>query len=436
LTVASGRSARQKEAVQAKSADAAVEAIESGHRVYVHEASMAPLPLIEALARRACALEGVEVVHLHTNAPAPYVEESCHGHLRHNALFVGGNVRAAVQAGHADFTPVFLSEIPEMIRNGPLKLDVALVQLSPPDRHGFCRLGLSAACARAAVDHAKIVLAEINPQVPVTSGNTAVHVSRIDAFVESDRPLPEVPSPQVGEVELAIGRHVAELVPNGATLQMGIGAIPDAVLRALHQHEDLGIHTEMFSDGLVDLFEKGVITNRRKTRFEGRAVASFAMGSKRLHDFVDQNPAVEFHPSDVVNDPNEIGKQHRMVAINSAIQIDLTGQVCADSIGERIYSGIGGQMDFFQGAVRSPGGKPILALPSTARGHSLSRIVPRLDPGAGVVTTRGHVQWVVTEYGAVNLHGRNLRDRARMLAQIAHPSFRDGLQAEVARRFA
>lgn len=417
------------------SADEAVRAIESGDRVYVHEASMAPVSLIDALARRAPELEGVEVMHLHTNAPAPYVSPEFEGHLRHNALFVGGNVRKAVREGRADFTPVFLSEIPTMMREGPLKVDVALLQLSPPDRHGFCRLGLSAACARAAVDHAKFVIAEINPRVPVTLGNTAVHVSRIDAFVEVDRPLPEVPAHEVGETELAIGRHVAQLVPNAATLQMGIGAIPDAVLAALGQHEDLGIHTEMFSDGLIDLFEQGVVTNRCKQRFPGRAIASFAMGSERLHAFVDGNPAIEFYPSNVVNDPNEIGKQNTMVAINSAIQIDLTGQVCADSIGEHIYSGIGGQMDFFQGAVRSPGGKPILALKSTAANGQVSRIVPRLDPGAGVVTTRGHVQWVVTEYGAVNLHGRSLRDRAHSLVDIAHPDFRPQLKAEATRRF-
>ncbi len=396
---------------------------------------MAPVSLLDALTRRGPQLEGVEVVHLHTNAAAPYVAPEFDGHLRHNALFVGGNVRSAVREGRADFTPVFLSEIPAMIRDGPLRIDVALVQLSPPDRHGFCRLGVSAACARAAVDHASVVVAEINPRVPVTSGNTAVHVSRIAAAVAVDRPLPEAGPVAGGEVAATIGRRVAELIPDGATLQMGIGAIPDGVLAALGNHRDLGVHTEMFSDGLVDLFEAGVVTNRRKTRFEGRAVASFAMGTNRLHDFVDQNPIVEFHPSNVVNDPNEIGKQHCMVAINSAIQIDLTGQVCADSIGEDIYSGIGGQMDFFQGAVRSTGGKPILALPARADKGTVSRIVSRLSPGAGVVTTRGHVQWVVTEYGAVNLHGKSLRERAQLLAGVAHPDFRGELEAEAHRRF-
>lgn len=421
--------------MEIESAAQAVSRIESGQRVYVHEASMVPVELVAALVQRAESLRDVEVVHLHTNGPAPYVAEGLEGHIRHNALFVGPNVRGAVHAGRADFTPVFLSEIPTMFREGPLEIDVALVQLSPPDRHGYCRLGLSAACARAAVDHARVVLAEINPRVPVTSGNTAVHVSRITAAVEVDRPLPTIAPHAFGEVEAAIGQHVAELVPNGATIQTGIGAIPDAVLASLAGHRDLGLHTEMFSDGVVDLLEAGVITNRFKTRFEGRAVASFAMGTQRLHDFVDNNPIVEFHPSHVVNDPNEIGKQHVMVAINSAIEIDLTGQVCADSIGEQIYSGIGGQMDFFQGAVRSPGGLPILALPATARRGSVSRIVPRLAPGAGVVTTRGHVQWVVTEHGAVNLHGKSLRERARLLASIAGPQFREELEAEAQRRF-
>jgi acyl-CoA hydrolase len=396
---------------------------------------MVPVSLIEALVRRGPELENVEIVHLHTNGPAPYVDEALEGHLRHNALFVGPNVREAVQSGRADFTPVFLSEIPSMFRDGPLELDVALLQLSPPDRHGYCRLGLSAACARAAADHAKIVLAEINPRVPVTSGNTAVHVSRITAAIETDRPLPTVAPRPFGEMERSIGTNVARLIPDGATIQTGIGAIPDAVLAALSDHKDLGVHTEMFSDGVVDLLESGVITNRRKTRFEGRAVTSFAMGSDRLHDFVDNNPIVEFHPSHVVNDPNEIGKQHVMVAINSAIEIDLTGQVCADSIGEHIFSGIGGQMDFFQGAVRSPRGRPILALPSTAKAGTASRIVSQLSPGAGVVTTRGHVQWVVTEYGAVNLHGKSLRERAQLLAQIAHPDFREGLIRQARRRF-
>lgn len=409
--------------------DEALAVLRSGQRVYVHEASMAPLSLIDAMTARCRELEDVEVVHLHTNASAPYVAPGMERHVRHNALFTGANVRAAVQEGRADFTPVFLSEIPALFRDGTLKIDVALVQVSPPDAHGFCRLGLSVAAARAAVDHADVVIAEINPRVPRTLGHSALHTSRITYAVEVDRPLPEVRCAPPGEVENAIGRHIAAEIPNGATLQMGIGVIPDATLAALQGHEDLGVHTEMFTDGLVDLCERGVITNRKKTRFHGRVVASFAMGTERLHAFVDENPFVELHPSDVVNDPLEIMEQRAMMAINSAIQIDLTGQVCADSIGDRIYSGIGGQMDFMRGAVRSEGGKAFIALPSTAKGGSISRIVGRLDPGAGVVTTRGHVQYVVTEHGIVNLRGKNLRQRAELLIAIAHPDHRDELRA-------
>ena len=414
--------------------DTAVQKVLSGQRVYIHEASMAPQGLIDALVARAGDLERVEIVHLHTNASAPYVEPEYRGRLRHNALFVGPNVRAAVNDGRADFTPVFLSEIPHMFEDGTLPIDVAMLQVSPPDAHGFCSLGLSVACARAAADHGKVVIAEINPRVPRTSGNTAIHVNQIDFGVEVDRPLPEAASDAFGEVETAIGQHVARLVPDGATIQMGIGTIPNAVLDALKHHNDLGVHTEMFSDGLIPLVETGVVTNRRKSRFEGRTVVSFAMGTQRLNDFVNANPIVEFHPSNLVNDPNEIKKQHQMVAINSAIEVDLTGQVCADSMGERIHSGIGGQMDFVQGALRCREGKAIIALPSTARDGKMSRIVPLLQPGAGVVTTRGHVQWVVTEHGAVNLRGQSLRERAELLISVAAPDFRDELRSAARRR--
>lgn len=415
-------------------AETALMALRSHMRVYVHEAMMAPLSLIEALTERCRALKCVEIVHLHTNAPAPYVAPDLAGHARHNALFTGPNVRDAVQAGRADFTPVFLSEIPSLFRDGTLPLDVALVQVSPPDAHGFCRLGTSVATARAAVDHADVVIAEINPQVPRTLGFSSVHVSRIDFAVEVDRALPEIAFPAPSASEREIGQHIALQIPNGATLQMGIGKIPDATLEALRGHEHLGVHTEMFSDGLVELVERGVVTGREKTRWQNRVVTSFVMGTKRVTDFVDTNPFVEFHPSDLVNDAEEIAKQHRMIAINSAIEIDLTGQVCADSIGDRIYSGIGGQMDFMRGAVRSEGGKAFIALPSTAAGGAVSRIVPRLKPGAGVVTTRGHVQYVVTEHGVVNLRGRSLRQRAEMLISIAHPEHRRALRHAAAER--
>ncbi|MGF1466255.1 MAG: acetyl-CoA hydrolase/transferase family protein [Sandaracinaceae bacterium] len=412
----------------------ALDGLRSGMRVFVHEAAMAPKSLVDAFTERARSLRGLEVVHLHTNIDAPYAEPDMAPHVRHNALFVGPNVRRAVQEGRADYTPVFLSEAPSLFRDGTLPLDIALVQLSPPDAHGFCRLGVSVAAARSAVDNAAVVIAELNPNVPRTLGHSAVHVSQIHAAVEVDRPLPSLPRSEPGAVERAIGEHVAHQIPNGATLQMGIGSIPDAVLASLTHHQDLGVHTEMFSDGLVDLIESGVVTNRLKTRFQGRVVASFAMGTTHLYEFVHRNPFVEFHPSEIVNDVREISKQRSMVAINSAIEIDLTGQVCADSLGERVYSGIGGQMDFMRGAVRSEGGKAFIALPSTARRGTLSRIVPRLQPGAGVVTTRGHVQYVATEHGVVNLRGRNLRQRAEMLISIAHPDFRRELRAAAVER--
>jgi acyl-CoA hydrolase len=415
-------------------ADEAIGLIEPGNRVYLHEVAMTPHELLDALVRRAPELSAVEVVSLHTEGPAPHVAPELAGHLRHNALFVGANVREAVNDGRADYTPVFLSEAPELFMSGRLPLDVALLQLSPPDHHGFCRLGTSIACARAAADSARTVIALVNPRVPRTLGNSAVHVSRFAALVEADHPLPTVESQPIGTIERQIGENVATLVPDRATLQIGIGAIPDAVLACLDDREDLGIHTEMLSDGLLALAEAGIVTNRFKTTWRGRIVTSFALGSQRLYDFVDGNPFVEFHGSDIVNDPREIRQIERMTAINSAIEIDLTGQVVADSIGERIYSGIGGQMDFVQGASRAPEGRAIIALPSTARGGTVSRIVPTIQPGAGVVTTRGHVQYVVTEFGAVDLRGQSVRRRAEMLVAIAHPDARPDLRAAAARR--
>ena len=416
-------------------ADEAVACVASNQRIYLHEVAMAPIELLDALVRRADTLAGVEVVALHTEGPAPHVAPGLQTHIRHNALFAGSNVREAVNDGRADYTPVFLSAVPGLIRHGALKVDVAFLQVTPPDDHGYCRLGTSIACARAAVDFADQAVAVVNPQVPRTMGNSAVHVSRFSALVEVDRPLPSPPAPAVGEVERQIGEQVAALVPPHAVLQMGIGAIPDAVLRHLADREDLGVHTEMFSDGLLALAEAGVVTNRHKTTFRGRIVTSFALGSPRLYDFVDMNPFVEFHGSDIVNDPHEISRIERMTAINSAIEVDLTGQVVADSIGERVYSGIGGQMDFITGASFAPGGVAVIALPSTAKGGAVSRIVPTIRTGAGVVTTRGHVQWVVTEWGAVNLAARSLRQRAELLISVAHPDFRPALRdAAVARR--
>lgn len=419
---------------QRLSADDAVRLVESGNRVYLHEAAMAPYELLDALVRRADELRNVEIIALHAEGPAPHVAPELAGSFRHNALFVGANVREAVNAGRADYTPVFLSEVPSFFANGILPLDVALLQVSPPDRHGFCRLGTSIACARAAADNARTVIALVNPEVPRTLGNSAVHISRFTALVETERALPSAPLVHIGEVEHRIGEQVAALVPDGATLQIGIGAIPDAVLACLANHLDLGVHTEMMSDGLVALAEAGVITNRRKTTWNGRIVTSFAVGSEHLYRFVDGNPFVEFHPSDIVNDTREIRRLEQMTAINSALEIDLTGQVAADSIGNRIYSGIGGQMDFVRGARLAPHGRAIIALPATAKNGTVSRIVATLQPGAGVVTTRGHVESVATEFGVVNLAGQSLRRRAELLISIAHPDFRAELRAAAVRR--
>jgi len=337
-----------------------------------------------------------------------------------------------VKEGRADFMPIFLSDIPVLFTTGAVPLDVALVQVSPPDKHGFCSLGTSVDAARAAVDTAKLVLAEINDRMPRTHGNTSVPVSRIDAFVHTSRPLPSPEAAPIGEVEGRIGELVADLVEDGATLQAGIGAIPDAVLARLGNRHELGVHTEMFADGMIPLIQNGVITNRNKTVHPNRTVTSFVNGSQALYDFVDDNATIEFHGCDRTNDTHLIRKNPKMTAINSAIEIDLTGQVCADSIGHQIFSGIGGQMDFLRGAALSPGGKPIIALPSMAARGTVSRISAELKPGAGVVTTRGHVHWVVTEYGARNLHGLTLRERADALISIAHPDARDELRRAAA----
>lgn len=408
----------------------AVSIITSGMRVFSHGASATPAPLLAALSARTD-IEGVRLYHLHTDGPAPWTDSACRGRIRSVSLFNGPSMRDPVHEGRADFVPIFLSDVPGLFLSGSVALDVAMVQVSPPDRHGYCSLGTSVDAARAAVDSARFVIAEINEQMPRTHGNTALPLDRIDAFIHSNRPLIEHPPAVETPVEARIGEIVAGLVEDRATLQMGIGAIPDAVLARLGNKRDLGIHTEMFSDRLVDLIATGAVTNRFKQVHPGRTVTSFVMGSKRLFDFVNDNPMVEFHSCDRTNDTALIGRNPKVTAINSAIQIDLTGQVCADSFGHRIYSGIGGQMDFIRGAARSRGGKPIIALPSTASGGKVSRIVWELTPGAGVVTTRGHVHWVVTEYGAVNLHGLSIRERAEALVSIAHPDFRASLLQRV-----
>jgi 4-hydroxybutyrate CoA-transferase len=416
---------------RAVSAEDAVACITSGMRVFIHGAAATPTPLVEALSRRAD-LADVSLYHLHTNGPAPFADPDQAGRFRSVSLFTGAPLRGAIEEGRADFVPIFLSDIPRLFTSRAIPLDAAVVQLSPPDRHGYCTLGTSIDAALAAALAAPLVIAEINDQMPRTHGNTLIPFARIAAFVHTNRPLhvheAKPPSPQ----DDAIGEHAAQLVPDGATLQMGIGAIPDAVLRRLRHKHDLGIHSEMFSDGVVDLIEAGAVTNRRKHVHPGRTVTSFVVGTRRLYDFVDDNPFVEFHPCDRTNDTSIIRKNDAVVAINSALEVDLSGQVCADSIGFRIYSGIGGQMDFMRGSALSHGGIPIIALPATASGGCVSRLVPSLKPGSGVVTTRGHVHWVVTEFGAVNLFGRSLRQRGEALISIAHPDFRSELTRDLA----
>lgn len=416
------------------SAEEAVRCIQSGDRVFVHSIAAAPRKLVEAMTARAPELRDVEVVHLHTEGPAPYAEPGMEESFRVNALFVGANVRKALAEGRGDYLPVFLSEVPLLFRRGILPLDVALVHVSPPDRHGYCSLGVSVDATRAAVQTARTVIAQVNRNMPRTHGDGLIHVDRIHHLCESDEPIHEHPHHPPSEQERAIGRHVASLVEDGATLQMGIGAIPDAVLAALKDHRDLGVHTEMFSDGVIELVERGVVNGARKKVHPGKLVGGFALGTRRLYDFIDDNPLVQMLDIAYVNDAAVIRRNPKVTAINSAIEVDLTGQVCADSIGELQYSGVGGQMDFIRGASLSEGGKPIIALPSvTSRGES--RIVAHLKPGAGVVTTRAHVHYVVTEYGVANLYGKNLRQRARELIAIAHPQHRDALAREAYRRF-
>ncbi len=399
-------------------------------RVFVHGAAATPTTLIEALARRTD-LENVTLYHLHTEGPAPFAAPGQAGRFRSVSLFTGAPLRTAIAEGRADFVPIFLSDIPWLFLSGQVTLDAALLTLSPPDRHGFCTLGTSVDGARAAADTAKLVIAEITPHMPRTRGNSVVPFGRLDAFTASERPMHERHAAPESIIEAEIGERIAALIEDGSTLQVGIGAIPDAVLRRLGNKHDLGVHTEMFSDGIIDLAQSGVITNRYKHIHPNRIVTSFVAGTRRLFDFVDDNPKVEFHPCDRTNDTAVIKRNPKVVAINSAIEIDLTGQVCADSFGHDIFSGIGGQMDFIRGAALSPGGKPIIALPSMAKKGTISRIVPTLRPGAGVVTTRGHVHWVVTEYGAVNLHGLSVRERGEALISIAHPDVRGDLRASL-----
>ena len=411
----------------------AVACVRSGAHVFLHGGAATPSLLLDALTARAAELADVSIVHMHCEGPAPHLQPSMVGHFRHRALFIGANARQAINDGRAEYIPIFLSDIPQLFTRGALPVDVALINVSQPDAHGFCSLGVSVDVARAAVRAAKIVVAQINGAMPRTHGHGFIHVDDIDFGVAADV-VPYVCKHDAGgDVERRIAERVAELVPDGATLQMGIGAIPAAVCGALGGKRDLGVHTEMFSDGVVDLVERGVITGAAKERDRGKIVAAFVCGSERLYRFVDDNPLIEMRGADYTNDPGVIRQFRRMVAINSAIEIDLTGQVCADSIGERLYSGVGGQVDFIRGAALAEEGRAIIALPATALGGARSRIVATLAPGAGVVTTRAHVQTVVTEYGVAELHGRGIAERARALIAIAAPQFRDEL-AEHARR--
>jgi len=405
----------------------AMQCIQSNMRVYIHPGCAEPETLVEALLARGPFVRNVEIVHLLTMGCADYISPQMEGHFRHNAMFIGGNVRQAVNEGRADYTPVFLSQIENLFESGQMPIDVALVQVSPPDSHGFCSFGVGVDTTLTATRQAKFVVGQVNDQMPRTYGDSFIHLSDLDAIVEVSRPLCELKPIEITDVHNGIGRHVASLIEDGATLQLGIGGIPDAVLLELTGHKNLGIHTEMLSDSVIPLVESGVINGSCKTIHRGKIVTGFLLGTKKLFDFVHNNPEFEFHPNAYTNDPWVISENHKMVAINSALQVDITGQVCADSIGTYFYSGIGGQVDFIRGASRCKDGKPVIAIPSTAKGGKISRIVPMLDPGAGVVTSRGSVHYVATEYGVAYLHGRNIRQRAEALIEIAHPKFRDQL---------
>lgn len=413
-------------------AQAAVKVIQSGQRVFLTGNVSVPQKLLAALVERAPDLRDVEICQALTVGSADYVSPLMEGHLRVNTMFISANVRQAVQEGRADFTPVFLSELPLLFKRGVLPLDVAVIHVSPPDEHGFCSLGVEVGVTKSAAESAQVVIAEVNEKMPRTLGDSFIHVSRLTHIVPVNYPIPELSMSAEGDSEITekIAGHIAALIPDGATMQLGIGAIPDAVLKYLFDKKDLGIHTELFSDGVIDLVNAGVLTNARKTLHPGKIVSGFILGSQRLYDWVDDNPMIELHRTEYVNDPFVIAQNERMVAINSAIEVDLTGQVCADSIGAKLYSGVGGQLDFIYGASRAKDGVPIIALPSVAtlkNGTEISKIASMLKQGAGVVTSRNHVRFVVTEYGVADLYGRTIRQRAQALINIAHPDFREAL---------
>ncbi|MDG2193296.1 MAG: acetyl-CoA hydrolase/transferase C-terminal domain-containing protein [Polaribacter sp.] len=407
----------------------AVKIIKSNNRVYVQAAAAAPQELVNAMSARHEELRNVEVCHLHTEGSAPYADPKYRDSFHVNSFFIGKNVRHTLKAGNGSYTPVFLSEVPQLFNRNILPIDVALIHVSPPDKHGYCSLGVSVEATLAAIKNATHVIAQINPQMPRVHGEGIIHVSELDTFVEVNTAIPEVFLPAPTAIENTIGDYVAELIDDRSTLQMGIGNIPNAVLSRLGNHKDLGLHTEMFSDGVIDLILKNVITGDFKGINQGRALSTFLVGTKRLYDYVDDNPFVEMRSCDYVNDVSNIKLNPKMIAINSAVEVDVSGQVCADSIGRKMYSGVGGQMDFIRGASLSKGGKAIIALPSITN-KGVSRIVPFLKPGAGVVTTRAHVQYIITEYGVANLYGKTIKQRVKELVKIAHPNFRETIERD------
>jgi acetyl-CoA hydrolase len=416
------------------SADEAVKCIKSGDNIVVQPGCACPMEIVRAMVRRKDELENVTLFHILIVGDLPYLHPGMEKHFKHKAFFIGANSRAAVNNGTAEFIPIFLSEVPLLFKNNIIRSDVALIHVSPPDEHGFCSFGVDVGTIKTPAERSKIIIAQVNRYMPRTLGDSFIHINKITHIVEHDEPIYELPQvdPNTSKDELEafdkIGEYVSSLIEDGSTLQMGIGAIPDSVMKYLHGKKDLGIHTEMFSDGIIDLVEMGIINGERKTLHKGKIIAGFVLGTKRIYDFINNNPIFEFHPQEYVNDPFVVAKNNKMVAINSAIEVDLTGQVCADSIGTKFYSGIGGQVDFIRGAARSEGGKPIIALPSTTKNNTISRIVPTLKTGAGVVTSRGDVHYVVTEFGIAELHGKSIQERARALINIAHPNFREDLE--------
>ncbi len=416
------------------SIEEAVAVVKSNDRVYISGNAATPFKLMEALAVRKDELQNVEIAHVLLFGDDPLSKPGMEGHFRHNSLFVGPADRAAVNEGRADYIPIFLYEIPSLFNSGELPIDVAFMHLSPPDEHGFMSYGVECLASKAAAETAKTVVAQVNEKMPRTLGDSFIHVSRVSKVVEISQELPQLEPIAFTEVEKKIGAYIASLVEDGSTLQLGIGGIPNAALKAMFDKRDLGIHTEMVSDSIIEAIDAGVITGAKKTLHPGKVIATFYLGSGNLYDAIDNNPVFETHPTDYTNHPFIVGQNERMVAINSAIEVDLTGQVCSDSIGTRIYSGFGGQVDFIRGAAQSKGGKPIIALPTTAKGGEISKIVPTLHVGAGVVTTRADVHYIVTEFGIAYLHGKNLRQRAEALINIAHPDFRKTLEQEAKKR--